>query len=131
MKKLTVTIVAMIALYLATAPTAYAAYFYVTEKVSSKGYTLLSTSITYSTLAACETKAQAASSLVQGCVSSCDSANPKSEYFLEQVTNGSYHGYGPYGYQADCEDGIADAAAAGMTNVMASCTFVDAKSRCK
>ena len=130
MKKLTTTIVAMTALFVANAPIAHAAYFYVTEKVTSKGNSL-ATSITYSTLAACETKAQAASNLVQDCVSSCDSANAKSQYYLEQVTNGSYQGFGPYGYRTDCEDGIADAVAAGMTNVLSTCTLVASKSRCK
>ena len=130
MKKLTTTIVAMSALFVANAPIAHAAYFYVTEKVSSRGDSL-ATSNTYSTLAACETKAQAASNLVQDCVSSCDPANPKSQYFLEQVTNGSYQGFGPYGFQADCENGIADAVGAGMTNILSSCTFVASKSRCK
>jgi hypothetical protein len=128
MKKL--TIFAMTAWCLVYAPMAHASYFYVTEKVA-KGNASLSTSITYSTLAACQTKAQNATNLVQDCVSSCDPANSKSQYFLEQVTNGSYRGYGPYGYQADCEAGITDAFAAGMTNVMASCTLVLTKSRCK
>jgi hypothetical protein len=128
MKKLSVF--AMTASLLAFAPMVHAGYFYVTEK-TVKGSPSVSTSITYSTLSACESKAQAATNLIQDCVSSCDPANPKSEYFLEQVTNGSYQGFGPYGFQMDCEAGIEDAAAAGMTNVMTTCTFVAAKTKCR
>lgn len=128
MKKLSV--LAMFVSLLVSAPLAHASYFYVTETLA-RGNESLSTSRIYSTQAACETKSQQVSNLVQDCVSTCDPANPKSEYFLEQVTNGSYQGFGPYGYQADCEAGIQDAAAAGMTNVMATCTFVAAKTKCK
>jgi hypothetical protein len=133
MKKLTATIVAMTALFLANAPTANAGWFFLTEKVTSRGSSLATSSV-YSTQAACVTKSEAGGIIViQGCVSSCDPANAKSQYFLEQEVNGRFTGFGPYGYEADCEAGSESAAAAAIPGVtiMATCTFVAAKRACQ
>jgi hypothetical protein len=133
MRKLTTTIVAMTALFLANTPSAHAVgWFYLTEKVTTTG-NQLATSKVFSTQAGCEAKAQTANPLLQDCVPNCDLANPKSEYFLEQEINGSFHGFGPYGFEADCEAGSTAAAAAVSpgVNISASCTFVEASHNCK
>jgi len=134
MRKLTITIVAMTALFLANAPTAQAVgWFYLTEKVTTTG-NQLATSKVFSTQAACTTKSQAGGIiLLQGCVPDCDLANPKSEYFLEQEIGGSFHGFGPYGFQSDCEAGSSSAAAAvsATVHISATCTFVSASHACK
>jgi hypothetical protein len=136
MKKL--TIFAMTAWFLIYAPIAHAAYFYLTAGVDldNDGDPKLSTSASFSTLAACQAALPATA--VQGCVANCAPASP-SQYFLEQFSDGDkddgfkglYHGVGPYGYQADCEAGIANAAAAGITNVLAACTVVTSKHNCR
>jgi hypothetical protein len=142
MRKLTTTIVAMTALFLAAnAPSALAGkahggasgvtWFYLTEKVTSTGNTL-TTSSSFSTQAACTTASEAGGViLVQGCVADCDPANPTSEYFLEQSVNGKYQGFGPYGFDSDCEAGSVAGAAAVSSNtsvsVSATCTFVVAR----
>ena len=93
----------------------------------------LTMSRTYSTQAACDAKAAATTGLVQGCLASCDPANPANEWFLEQLGDNDsdgpkgYRGMGPYGFQADCNAGIADAVAAGMTDIMPACTLVIAR----
>jgi hypothetical protein len=137
MKKL--TIFAVTAWFLISAPIAHAGYFYLTAGVDldNDGDPKLSTSASFSTLAACQAALPATA--FQGCVASCDPTNPSVEYFLEQFSDGDkddgfkglYHGVGPYGYQADCEAGIADAAAAGMTDVLAACTVVTSKHSCR
>ena len=124
-------IIAMGVCFLAYAPVARANWFYLTEgaDADADGDNPLSTSRTYSTLAACNTKAAAATGAVQGCVATCDPANPTTGWFLEQLGDPpqGYHGMGPYGFQADCNAGIADAVAVGITNVMAACTKITAK----
>ena len=133
MKKLTVTIVAMTALFLANAPSAHAVgWFYLTEKVTKTGNQVAESKV-FSTLAGCEAKAQTASPLLQDCVADCDLANPKSQYFLEQEIGGTFHGFGPFGFQADCQTGTSAAAAAVSpgVNIIESCTFVAARQACK
>jgi hypothetical protein len=131
MKRL--TIVAMTVLFLANAPIerAHAGWFFLTEKVSSRGNSL-ATSKTFSTQAACVAKSQTSGIVVQGCVSDCDPANPTSEYFLEEEISGSFHGFGPYGFDADCEAGTSSAATAAIPNVtiLSPCMFVTAKTAC-
>jgi hypothetical protein len=143
MRKLTITIVAMTALFLAaTAPSALAkhgggsgvGWFYLTEIVTTTG-NQLTTSAVFSTQAACTTASEAGGViLVQGCVADCDLANPTSEFFLEQEVNGKFHGFGPYGFQSDCEAGSVSGAAAVSANsavhVNASCTEVTAHHAC-
>jgi hypothetical protein len=133
MKKLTMTIVAMTALFLANAPTARADWFYLTEKVTRKGDSLATSSM-FSTQAACVASSQTAGIIViQGCVSACDPANPRSQYFLEEEINGSFRGFGPYGYEAGCLGGSTSAAAAAMpdVNIVPTCTFVVARHACQ
>jgi hypothetical protein len=133
MKKL--LIIAIGFCFLSYAPVARAGWFYLTAgaDADADGDNPLGTSRTFSTLAACNTKAAAATNLVQGCVADCDPANPGSGWFLEQLGDGDkdapqgYRGMGPYGFQSDCNAGIADAVALEMTNVMAACTLVTAK----
>jgi hypothetical protein len=134
-------IIAMGVCFLAYAPVARASWFYLTEggDADADGDNPLTTSRTYSTQATCNAKAAAATSVVQGCVTNCDPANPANAWFLEQVGDNDsdgprgYRGMGPYGFQADCNAGIADAVGAGMTSVMAACTLVTARkfSGCK
>jgi hypothetical protein len=138
MKKLAVF--AMTCCLLVYAATARAGYFFVTANFAldtdHDGDAKLSTSTTYSTLTACEAALPATA--VQGCVANCDPANPSSEYILEEFADndndgfkGLYRGVGPYGYQADCETGIADVIAAGVTNVLPYCAFMSKSRRCK
>ena len=141
MKKLTTTIVAITALFLANAPGALAAkahgggsgvsWFYLTEIVTSTGNQLTTSSL-FSTQAACTTASQAGGViLVQGCVPDCNPASPTSEYFLEQSVSGKFHGFGPYGFESDCEAGSLAGAAAVSANsnvsVSATCTEVTAR----
>jgi hypothetical protein len=142
MRKLTITIVAMTALFVAAnAPSALAAkahgggsgvsWFYLTEIVTTTGNQLTTSSL-FSTQAACTTASQAGGViLVQGCVADCDPANSKSEYFLEQSVNGKFHGFGPYGFESDCEAGSLAGAAAVSANtsvsISATCTSVTAR----
>jgi hypothetical protein len=144
MKKLTITIAVMTALFLANAPSALAgkprgggsgvSWFYLTEIVTTTG-NKLTTSPVFSTQAACTTASEAGGViLVQGCVADCDPANPRAEYFLEQEINGKFHGFGPYGFQSDCEAGSVSGAAAVAANsavhVLTSCTAVTAHHAC-
>lgn len=147
MRKLTITIVAMTALFLAAnAPSALAGkshggkshgggsgvgWFYLTEIVTSTGNTLTTSSV-FSTQAACTTASEAGGViLVQACVADCDPANPRYEYFLEQEINGKFHGFGPYGFESDCEAGSAAGAAAVSANtnvgISATCTSITAR----
>ncbi|HEV2170625.1 MAG TPA: hypothetical protein VGR40_06740, partial [Candidatus Binatus sp.] len=125
----------MAVLFLAYAPVARASWFYLVEGAGTHTASdTLSTSRPVSSLTSCQAAAATATGLVQDCVTTCDPANPSSAWFLEQLTpKGSFHGMGPYGFESDCEAGIADAVAAGMTNVMSACTLVTAKhfSGCK
>ena len=133
-KPITLAIMLCLLIYAATV---HAGYFFVTAgaDTDNDGDTLLSASKSYSTLAACQAALPA--TVVQGCVANCDRANPSSEYFLEEIGDGDndgfkglFHGLGPYGFQADCEAGITDAAAAGA-NVLSSCTIITQKRRCR
>jgi hypothetical protein len=139
MKRLIV--IALGALFLAYAPIAHASWFYLTEgaDTDADGDNPLSTSREVSSLASCQAAAAAATGVVQGCVTTCDPANPTSGWFLEQAGDNDsdgpkgFRGMGPYGFQSDCEAGIADAVNAGMNNVLSACTLVTAKhfSGCK
>jgi hypothetical protein len=133
MKKLTVTIVVMTALFIvAAAPSAHAVgWFYLTVKVTKTG-NQVSESKVFSTLAGCEAKAQTASPLLEDCVVDCDLANPLSQYFLEQEIDGTFHGFGPFGLQADCQTGSSAAATAVSpgVNILETCTFVSARHAC-
>jgi hypothetical protein len=128
-------IIAIGVCFLAYAPVARASWFYLTEGVDTDadGDNPLSVSRTYSTQATCNAKAAAAAGVVQDCVATCDPAHPANQWFLEQAGDNDadgpkgYRGMGPYGFQADCNAGIADADAAGMTNVLAACTLVTSR----
>lgn len=122
------------------AATAHASYFFVTANFAldtdNDGDAKLSTSTMYSTLAACE--AALPTTAIQGCVANCDPANPNSEYILEEFADndhdgfkGMYLGVGPYGYLADCDAGILDAIAGGVTNVLPYCAFMSRNRRCR
>ena len=142
MRKLNMTIVAMTALFLAAnAPSVLAAkahgggsgvsWFYLTEIVTTTGNQLTTSSL-FSTQAACTTASQAGGViLVQGCVADCDPAHPTSQYFLEQAVNGKFHGFGPYGFESDCDAGSLAGAAAVSANsnvsISATCTAVTAR----
>lgn len=146
MRKLTITIVAATALFLANGPSALAGkskgggggsgvgWFYLTEIVTSTGNQLTTSSL-FPTQAACTTASQAGGViLVQGCVADCDLANPRSQFFLEQSISGKFHGFGPYGFESDCEAGSLAGAAAVAANsnvsVSATCTQVTSRHAC-
>jgi len=142
MRKLTITIVAMTALFLANAASAHSkggggstvGWFYLIEIGTSTGNTLTTSSV-FSTQAACTTASAAGGQVVvQGCVADCDPAHPTSEFFLEQDISGKFHGFGPYGFEADCEAGSELGAAAVSANsndkIQATCTSVTARHAC-
>jgi hypothetical protein len=117
----------------AAAPSAHAVgWFFLTEKVTTTGNQVAESKV-FSTLAGCQAKAQTASPLLQACAADCDLANPRSQYFLEQEISGTFHGFGPFGFQADCQTGTSAAAAAVSpgVNIQESCTFVAARHACK
>ena len=92
---------------------------------------------TFSSLAACNTAAAAASNVVQGCFSTCDPANSKNAFYLEQQgdkdndSSRYMNGVGPYGFLADCNSGIADAQATGYTDVPSECLRIQLRKACK
>jgi hypothetical protein len=106
-------------------------YFYITvgTDTDSDGDARLVSSAVFSTLAACDTAAASATALVQGCVARCNPAST-SAYYMEQKTDSDsddpskflYYPIGPYGFESDCEAGIADASAAGVTDVLSACS---------
>jgi hypothetical protein len=93
--------------------------------------------VVFSTLTACQNAAATASNVVQGCVRTCDPANSKSAMFIEQQGDNDndssrfMNGVGPYGFLADCDAGIADAQAAGYTDVLSECVRIQSKKACK
>jgi hypothetical protein len=93
--------------------------------------------VTFSSLAACTSVAAAASNVVQGCFSTCDPANSKSAFYLEQQGDNDndgrryMSGVGPYGFLTDCDAAIADAQAAGYTDVQSECMRAQLKKACK
>lgn len=143
MRKLTTTIVAMTALFLANAPGALAGhssgggstvgYFYLTE-IGTATSVELTTSTVFSTLSACTTASEAGGQVVvYQCAADC--APPSTTvFFLEQAINGKFHGYGPYGFESDCEAASESGAAAVSANsgdqVDPFCTSVTAKHGC-
>ncbi len=96
----------------------------------------LSTAV-FPTLSSCQSAAAAALNVVQGCFSTCDPANSKSAMYLEQQGDNDgdssrfMNGVGPYGFVADCNSGIADAQAAGYTDVLSECVRIQSKKACK
>ena len=105
-------------------------YFFVTAgtDTDSDGDARLLASPTFSTMAACDAAAASATTLIQGCVAHC-SGNSRTVYFVEQTMDSDsddpttllYQTIGPYGSRSDCANGIADASAAGMTDVLPGC----------
>jgi hypothetical protein len=119
---------------------AKAGWFYVTaifhQDTDNDGDAPLFDSNTFSTLAGCQAKSAIARNLIQDCVSNCDPANPNSGWYLEEFGdadadgNRKFEGFGPYGFQADCEAGIADAISAGITNVLSQCVLIHMQRAC-
>ena len=136
MKSIFVTVVLLGALAL-TLP-AHAGYAYLAGSPDSDrdGDGTLST-VVFSTLNGCQSAAAAASNVVQGCFGTCDPANSKSAFYIEQQGDGDsdsfrfMNGVGPYGVLADCNSGIADAQAAGYTDVLSECVRIQSKRACK
>jgi hypothetical protein len=136
MKSIFVTMILLGALAL-TLP-AQAGYSYLAGALDkdADGDGTLST-VVFSTLAGCQSAAAAASNVVQGCFSTCDPANPKSAMYLEQQGDNDndssrfMNGVGPYGFLADCDSGIADAQAAGYTDLMSQCVRIQSRKACK
>jgi hypothetical protein len=105
-------------------------YFYVTAgtDTDSDGDARLVASPTFSTAAACDTAAASATALIQGCVPHC-SGSARTVYYVEQTMDSDsddpttllYQTIGPYGLKSDCQAGIADATAAGVTDVLPGC----------
>lgn len=105
-------------------------YFYVTAGADSDsdGDARLVASPLFSTLAACDTAAASATALIQGCVPRCNGSG-RTVYYVEQTMDSDsddpttllYQTIGPYGLKSDCANGIADATAAGMTDVLPGC----------
>ena len=93
--------------------------------------------VVFATLSACQSAAATASNVVQGCFSTCDPANSRSAMFIEQQGDNDgdssrfMNGVGPYGFLADCDSGIADAQAAGYTDVLPECVRIQSKKACK
>src|SRR6266699_315907 len=102
MKSIFVTVVLLSALAL-TLP-AHAGYAYLAGSPDSDrdGDGTLST-VVFSTLNGCQSAAAAASNVVQGCFGTCDPANSKSAFYIEQQGDGDsdslrfMNGVGPYG----------------------------------
>ena len=136
MKSIFVTVILLGALAL-TLP-AQAGYSYLTGAADkdTDGDGTLST-VVFSTLSACQSAAATASNVVQGCFSTCDPANSKSAMYLEQQGDNDndssrfMNGVGPYGFLADCDAGIADAQAAGYTDVLSQCVRILSRKACK
>lgn len=116
-------------------------WFYVTalfqQDKDNDGDAPLFDSNTFSTLAACQAKSAMARNLIQDCVTNCDPANPYTGWYLEQGLgdsdadgNRKFEGFGPYGFEADCEAGIADALSAGITSVLPQCMFMTMRQAC-
>jgi hypothetical protein len=116
-------------------------WFYVTalfqQDNDNDGDAPLFDSNTFSTLTRCQTKSAMAHNLVQDCVPNCDPANPYSAWYLEEAMgdadadgNRKFEGFGPYGFQSDCEAGIADAISAGITSVLSQCVFIRMQRAC-
>ena len=105
-------------------------YFYVTAgtDTDSDGDALLVASMTFPTMAACTTAAACETALIQSCVPHC-SGNSRTVYFVEQTMDSDaddpttllYQTIGPYDSRSDCANGIADASAAGVTDVLPGC----------
>ncbi|HYK65705.1 MAG TPA: hypothetical protein VEY94_12225 [Patescibacteria group bacterium] len=133
MKALTVMIVA-IALATGTAfagkTSSNGGYFYVKVGIDtdSDGDARLVASPTFATQAACTTAAASETSLLQGCVAHCNGGG-RTVYYVEQTMDSDsddpttllYQTIGPYGAKPDCQTAIADATAAGMTDVLPGC----------
>ena len=117
---------------------AHASYAYLAGSPDSDrdGDGTLST-VVFSTLNGCQSAAAAASNVVQGCFGTCDPTNSKSTFYIEQQGDSDgdsfrfMNGVGPYGFLADCNSGIADAHAAGYTDILSECFRMQSKKTCK
>jgi hypothetical protein len=136
MKSIFVTVILLGALALTLPAQAGYSYLAGAADKDTDGDGTLST-VVFSTLSACQSAAAAASNVVQGCFSTCDPANPKSAMYLEQQGDNDgdssrfMNGVGPYGFLADCDAGIADAQAAGYTDVQSQCVRILSRKACK
>jgi hypothetical protein len=104
--------------------------------MDSDGDGSLSTAV-FPTLSSCQSAVAAALNVVQGCFSTCDPANSKNAFYLEQQGDKDHdssrymNGVGPYGFLTDCDAAIADAQAAGYTDVQPECMQLQLKKACK
>lgn len=136
MKSMFVTVMLLGALALSLPAQASYAYLAGAADKDTDGDGALST-VMFSTLSACQTAAGAASNVVQGCFSTCDPANSKSAMYLQQQGDKDHdstpfmNGVGPYGFLSDCDAAIADAQAAGYTDVLSQCVRIQTKKACR
>jgi hypothetical protein len=136
MKSIFATVMLLSALALSLPAHASYAYLAGAPDKDADGDGTLST-VVFSTLSACQTAAGAASNVVQGCFSTCDPSNSKSAMYLEQEGDNDkdsshfMNGVGPYGFLSDCNSAIADAEAAGYTDVLSQCMHLQLKKACK
>lgn len=136
MKSIFVTVILLGALALSLPAQASYAYLVGAADKDADGDGTLST-VVFSTLSACQSAAGAASNVVQGCFNTCDPANSKSAMYLEQEGDNDndsspfMNGVGPYGFLSDCNSGIADAQAAGYTDVLSQCVRIQSRKACK
>ena len=136
MKSIFVTVMLLGALALTLPAQAGYSYLAGAADKDTDGDGALST-VVFSTLSGCQSASAAASNVVQGCFSTCDPANSKSAMFIEQQGDNDHdsspfmNGVGPYGFLADCDAGIADAQAAGYTDILSQCVRIQSKKACK